>query len=190
MEKALIIMGSHKRRGYTYDVVAELVEALFEREIQTEVLDINQLEIEHCLDCGHCSKHFGRCVIADDMKKVYNSFMNVKYIIFASPVYFNNITSKLKTLVDRCQVLFMCQYAHQKPFRTMAGKGFVISLAGAPSYENQFVGSELTLSLVFKNLGIPMAYHMKLSETDHWDQAMNEQLISEEIGKLMEALEA
>ena len=189
MKRALIIMGSHKRRGRTSDVVDTLVQALFEHDVQSEVLDINQLEIQHCLDCGHCSKHFGTCVIADDMKKVYNAFKQSNYIVFASPVYFNNVTSKLKVLIDRCQMLFMCKFSHQKPFRVLEGKGAMISLAGAPSYDNQFVGSELTVGLVFKNLDLDMCYHMKISDTDRITEDVFEAKSISEIADLISALE-
>ncbi|MDK2867384.1 MAG: hypothetical protein PWP51_548 [Clostridiales bacterium] len=183
-------MGSHKRHGNTHDLVSYLVEALFEKDIQSEVLDINQLTIQHCLDCGHCTKHYGSCVIADDMKKVYNAFKQANYIIFASPVYFNGVTSKLKTLVDRCQMVFMCHFSHHKAFRTLPGKGAIISIAGAEAYPDQFIGSENSLGLVFKNLGIDLAYHMKLSGTDNCSVLDRETHIGEVLAEMISALEA
>jgi multimeric flavodoxin WrbA len=183
-------MGSHKRHGNTHDLVSYLVEALFEKDIQSEVLDINQLTIQHCLDCGHCTKHYGSCVIADDMKKVYNAFKQANYIIFASPVYFNGVTSKLKTLVDRCQMLFMCHFSHHRGFRDLPGKGAIISIAGADSYPDQFIGSELSLGLVFKNLGVDLAYHMKLSGTDKRTVLEREAFIQEELTEMISAMEA
>jgi len=181
MKTALIISGSHRRNGHTKEIIDWLEVALQSRNITTEILDVNQLHIEHCLDCGHCSKHFGSCVIADDMKKVYNALKAHQFIIFASPVYFNNVTSKLKVLIDRCQMIFMCHFAHHKPYRTHPGKGAIISVAGAKGYPNQFVGSEATIGLVYKNLDVPLVEHIKIDNTDDVSYDMHQEKILNEL---------
>lgn len=185
LEKALVIMGSHRNKGGAAEISKWLGEAFKAKGIESEIWHIGSLNIEHCLDCGHCSRHFGSCVIADDMKKVYNAFKAFDYICIVSPVYFNNVTSKLKVLIDRCQMLFMCQYKHQKAFREKPGKGLLISIGGAPSYEDQFRGSEATVSLVFKNLGLENLGHIQIADTDHFAVGMQETKIREEIEQII-----
>jgi len=181
MKTVLIIGGSHRRKGHTNDIINWLEGLLVSKNFAVERLDVNQLHIEHCLDCGHCRKHFGSCVIADDMKKVYNALKTYDNIIFASPVYFNSVSSKLKVLIDRCQMIFMCDFAHQTPYRTHPGKGAIISVAGAKFYPNQFIGSELTIGLVYKNLNLTLTEHMKISNTDDVSYHMRQKEIEKEL---------
>ncbi|MBF4692982.1 flavodoxin family protein [Fusibacter ferrireducens] len=186
-KSVMLIMGSHRKHKNTAFFSERLRIAFEERAFEVSYFDVNDLKIEHCTDCGYCSKHFSKCVFEDDMNSVYEAFKTSKHVIFVSPVYMNNITSKLKLLVDRCQMIFMCKYAHNESFvldthvttahealkgseqshLNRCGTGIIVSLGGARSYENQYVGSELTLDLIFNNLSLPLKKHIQFSGTDH-----------------------
>lgn len=188
MDKSIMmIMGSHRNHMNTAFFSKRLKKAFEERAFEVSYFDVNKLKIEHCTDCGFCSKHFSKCIFKDDMNLIYEAFRTHKHVIFLSPIYMNNITSKLKTLVDRCQMIFMCEFAHKRPFvldenkaetyegliysnqfrSNRSGTGIIVSLGGARSYENQYTGSELTLSLIFSNLRLPLKKHIQFRGTDH-----------------------
>ncbi|MDW7661267.1 MAG: flavodoxin family protein [Bacillota bacterium] len=170
-KKVVIIMGSHKSNGNSGWIVEELASRFSVEDCDVDVLDINKLKISHCIDCDYCRQNYGKCVYEDDMNTVYPLMRTADSMIIVSPVYFNNVTSKLKVLIDRCQMIFMCDFAHQKPFVTGVNSndkfGFLISLGGANAYENQFVGSELTVGLLYRNLRMPLTGHFKYAGLDH-----------------------
>ncbi len=170
-KKVLIIMGSHKSNGNSGWIVKKLARRMSLEGCGVDVLDINKLKINHCIDCDYCRQNYGKCVYEDDMTLVYQMMRNADSMIIVSPVYFNNVTSKLKVLIDRCQMIFMCDFAHQKPFVSKLNSeekfGFLISLGGANAYENQFVGSELTVELLYRNLRMPLTGHFKYAGLDH-----------------------
>lgn len=170
-KKVVIVMGSHKESGNSGWIVKRLVERFADEGCNVDVLDVNRLKINHCIDCDYCKEHFAKCVYEDDMDIVYPLMKAADSMIIVSPVYFNNVTSKLKVLIDRCQMIFMCDFAHQKPFVSSVDSqekcGFLISLGGANAYENQFLGSELTVELLYRNLRMPLTEHLKYSGMDH-----------------------
>lgn len=170
-KKVVIIMGSHKANGNSGWIVEKLAKRLSIEGCDVDVLDINKLKINHCIDCDYCRQNYGKCVYEDDMNLVYPLMRTADSMIIVSPVYFNNVTSKLKVLIDRCQMIFMCDFAHQKPFVSSLNVeekfGFLISLGGANAYENQFVGSELTVELLYRNLRMPLTGHFKYAGLDH-----------------------
>jgi len=167
-KNVMIIEGSHRIKGNTSYITKKLKNQINTEGCNIKLFNINRLNIEHCLDCSYCSTHFGSCVIKDDMQGVYASLLNADVIIFAAPVYFNNVPSKLKVLIDRCQMIYMSKIKHQDEFNQIIhhGIGFIISVGGAKAYPNQFLGSELTLDLLYKNLSVKLKKHYCFSGTD------------------------
>jgi multimeric flavodoxin WrbA len=59
-------------------------------------------EIKHCNGCLVCwSRGPGQCVISDDMLKIFLLLGDADIIVFATPVYFENISGMLKVFMDR-----------------------------------------------------------------------------------------
>lgn len=169
-EDVLIFMGSHRNNGNTAYFAYELSNKLNQCGVSHQVFNVNQLNINHCIDCAYCKNNWGSCIHEDDMTHIYEKLKGAKIVIFASPVYFNGLTSKLKTLVDRCQMIFLCDFSHKRAFVANENKneksGYIISVGGAKYYEDQFRGNALSLKLVFDNLRIPLKRHYKYSNTD------------------------
>ncbi len=170
-QSIVIVMGSHRNNGNTKYFTEKLVEKLNFIDFYPQFIDVNKLNVAHCIDCNFCKENWGKCVHKDDMIEVYNQLKNADVLLVASPVYFNGVTSKLKTLVDRCQMIFLCDFEHHNPFVTQTHAeqklGFIVSVGGANAYPNQFVGNEITLKLVFDNLRVPLTEHYKYYGTDH-----------------------
>lgn len=168
--EVLLIMGSHRANGNSAYLINQLRERLNHHQVSNEVIDINRLNIKHCLDCAYCKDHWGACVINDDMTNVYALLKKAKTVVFATPVYFNGVSSKLKVLVDRLQMLFICDFEHKRPFVDVVNRaqkqGYILSVGGARRYEHQFIGPEITLKLVFDNLRMPLIQHLTYDNTD------------------------
>lgn len=189
----LIFMGSHRSDANTAYFASSIAKKLEACGVEHVFYDINRLKIEHCIDCAYCKDNWGKCVHDDDMNKIYDEMKHAKIVLFASPVYFNGVSSKLKTLVDRCQMIFLCDFAHKKPFvdnvDASEKKGYIVSVGGARAYENQFVGNALSLGLVFDNLRMKLKRHLTYDGTDQialWDNPkvdIDIQMLIEEISR-------
>ena len=63
-------------------------------------------EIEHCKGCHTCwTRGPMQCVITDQMAEVLAQMGGADIIVFASPVYFGNISGMLKTFMDRMTMI-------------------------------------------------------------------------------------
>jgi multimeric flavodoxin WrbA len=100
--KTLILLGSPRPMGNTAKMGEWLAEAAKERDIDTEMVYLNTMSIKPCQACGVCHMPgMGECIVEDDMKEVYEKINESHCIIFASPVYFFNLTAQIKAVIDR-----------------------------------------------------------------------------------------
>lgn len=168
--KVLAIMGSHRKDCNTELALDSFLSGITPKA-DIEKIDLKGKDIKVCTACGYCEKHYSQCVFKDDMTEIYEKFKQADAIVFASPVYFNSVSTLMKIMIDRIQMIFACDFAFKKPFVPKEGpkkKGYLISLGGARQYERQFIGSEICMDLVFKDLYADFVDHFKISETDRY----------------------
>jgi multimeric flavodoxin WrbA len=102
MKKALILIGSPRKKGSTAILAAEAVRGLNEQGIETEMLFLNDLKIKGCQACYWCKKNdVAECAVKDDMQKVHQLMKECDGMIVASPIYFGSVTSQTKAWLDR-----------------------------------------------------------------------------------------
>ena len=165
--KILGIMGSHRRNRNTDQALKAFVSGI-EKGAEIELLYLLDQDIKVCKACGYCEQHYGKCLIQDDMTKIYEKLKEADGIVFATPVYFNGVSTLMKIMIDRIQMIFACDFAFKKPFVAADDhkKGYLISVGGAKKYDNQFLGPEITLDLVFKDLHAECLGHFQIANTD------------------------
>ena len=103
MKKIVILNGAGKKNGNTAAMISAFKEGAAGNEM-TEFY-LQSMNIHGCLDCGGCRrKEKGStepCVQKDDMSQIYAAVREADVIVFASPVYWWDITGTLKTAIDR-----------------------------------------------------------------------------------------
>ncbi len=102
--KILGILGSSRKKGNT-DILLDL--ALEEAQKNGVTISKMPLEGKTIAPCDGCQKCFktGKCVINDDMQKIYEKMLESEGIIWATPVYFWSMTGQTKTVMDRTYAL-------------------------------------------------------------------------------------
>jgi len=66
-----------------------------------EFLKLCDYDVAPCRSCWACQK-LSRCVVQDDMAEIIiPKLLECSGIVLGSPVYFNNVSAKLKALIDR-----------------------------------------------------------------------------------------
>lgn len=58
-------------------------------------------EINHCKACRQCVVSGGKCVIADDMGELITKYVESDIVVFATPLFIDNISGMLKVFMDR-----------------------------------------------------------------------------------------
>ena len=95
--------GSPKKEGNTYLLVQRVFEELRKEGIDTEYVHVGGKSLRGCTACLKCRENKDKkCVLPDDGLNGYVEKMEqAQGIILASPVYFSNVTSEMKALIDR-----------------------------------------------------------------------------------------
>ncbi|MEJ5362871.1 MAG: flavodoxin family protein [Spirochaetota bacterium] len=107
-----------------------------------------KLAVHPCIGCGYCSREYG-CIFDDAMNELYYTLQRAHVIIIASPLYFSHLPSPLKSIIDRCQVLWEYYNRGNKPLNQQYGFALLL---GAGNYSNMFVPSVITLRHFFNSL--------------------------------------
>ena len=166
-DNILIINGSPRRNKNCSKIIENITKKFDENNIKYEVVNIYKMNIDYCTACGYCEKT-GKCVIKDDMTPLYTDFDNSKGTIVVSPMFFQSISTKVKTLVDRTQVFYSSKYILKKTSidTKKERRGMFIAVGGQPKYENQFLGGQLVMDLFFKCINTKLIDNIYMSNSD------------------------
>lgn len=129
--KVVAINGSARKDGNTAVLVRWVFEELEKEGIETEMIQLAGQEIHGCKACYACfNKKNKRCVFDKDIaNKCIEKMVEADAIILASPVYFANMSSELKALIDRAGFV---QRANGNMFRRKVGAPVIaVRRAGA-----------------------------------------------------------
>jgi multimeric flavodoxin WrbA len=99
--KILAINGSPRTlRSTTRQLVQHVLDGAGEAGAETEIIDLCDLRITPCTACEGCLFN-GICVYEDDMPLLVERMKDADGIIFASPVYIDNVSGQMKIFFDR-----------------------------------------------------------------------------------------
>lgn len=102
MKKALILIGSPRKKGSTATLAAEATKALEAQGVVTTTIFLNDLKMKGCQACYWCKKNdLADCTVQDDMQKIHALMKESDGIIVASPIYFAGVTAQTKLWLDR-----------------------------------------------------------------------------------------
>lgn len=101
--KILAIHGSpHTTRSTTRTLAGFVLAGATDIEAgaETEMIDLCDFRITACTACEGCSFN-GICVYEDDLPALVERMKEADAIVFASPVYLDNVTGQMKIFFDR-----------------------------------------------------------------------------------------
>lgn len=107
MSKVIVLNGSPRRGGNTDALTSNAIRGIKSAGAEAEEFFLSSLKIHPCTGCESCSSIDTYCVFDDDMNGVLKKIAKADAILFASPVWWFNISSYLKLAVDRFFGAFM-----------------------------------------------------------------------------------
>ncbi|MCQ4697560.1 flavodoxin family protein [Paeniclostridium sordellii] len=178
--EVLIINGSPRKNKNCFNMINEITKELIDSKISYKVFDIYDMNIEYCTACGFCEKT-GYCKFKDDMTPMYDMFDKAKGTIVVSPVHFDCISAKVKTVVDRTQAIYASKYILNKPSidRNKKRIGMYIAVGGSSPYQSQFKGGQIVMDFFFKSINTKLMYNYYLNNSDKVAFIENNQAIKD-----------
>ncbi len=99
--KIIVLNGSPRKGGNTAIMADAFKEGAEEAGHSVEVLQVGLMDIAGCKGCNYCFSHDGACVTDDDMTGVREALKGADMVVFASPVYWFDVTAQMKCAIDR-----------------------------------------------------------------------------------------
>ena len=98
----IAILNGSPRKENTAAMVEAFKEGAESAGNEVCVLHVGKMKIGGCLGCEYChGKGEGQCVQKDDMGKVIEAYQWADMLVFASPIYYSEMTAQLHAAIQR-----------------------------------------------------------------------------------------
>ena len=109
--KNVLIISTSPRKGSNSEALADAFAAgAREAGHAVECVSLRGKDIQFCHGCFVCQET-QRCVIHDDADELRQKALEADVLVFATPIYYYEMSGQLKTLLDRFNPLFPSDYA-------------------------------------------------------------------------------
>ena len=100
MKNILVVQGGGRPNGNTAQLIGAFVRGAEEAGHSVEVVSLTKTEVKGCMGCNAC--RYGKpCVIKDGFNALVPTIKAADLIVFASPLYFWTISSRIKAFIER-----------------------------------------------------------------------------------------
>ncbi len=124
----IAILNGSPRKENTAAMVNAFAEGAKEAGHEVEILHVGKMKINGCLACEYChGKGEGTCIQKDDMAKVMPAYKEADMIVYASPIYYFDMTAQISAAIQRV-------YAIGKPAKATKS-ALLLSSASPNPYE-------------------------------------------------------
>ena len=106
MSKKVLIISTSLRNNANSEILARETErGARDAGHDIEFITLKDKQIAFCRGCMACQK-IGKCVIKDDAIWITEKIKNADVIVWATPIYYYEMSGQMKTLIDRANSLF------------------------------------------------------------------------------------
>lgn len=100
MSKVVIFNSSPRKNGYNAKLLEQVAKGAQSKGAEIIEFNLNDSGIRGCQSCFYCRTHDG-CAIKDYLQPMYEAIKEADAIVFASPIYYYQITGQAKIWLDR-----------------------------------------------------------------------------------------
>lgn len=101
--KVVAFNGSPRKDGNTSILIKRVFAEIEKQGMATELVQLSEKELRGCIACNQCVQNKDqRCAVKKDAANEYiEKMLGADGMVLGSPVYFNDVTSEMKALIDR-----------------------------------------------------------------------------------------
>lgn len=111
MAKKVLILSTSLRHQSNSEALAEaFAKGARSSGNEVEIISLKDKSIAFCKGCLACQA-IGKCVIQDDAVEIAERMKNAEVIVWATPIYYYEMSGQMKTMIDRANSLYPTDYA-------------------------------------------------------------------------------
>ena len=115
MSRVLVISSSLRHRSNSELLAKEFAKGAQSGNHTVEFVSLRDKQIGYCIGCLACQRT-GRCVLKDDVALLCEQMRMADVLVFATPIYYYEMSGQLKTLLDRANPLYGSDYHFKKVY--------------------------------------------------------------------------
>lgn len=111
MAKKVLIVSASLRSGSNSEILArECEKGALAAGHEVELISLKGKKINFCVGCLACQSK-GACVLKDDVAEIMEKVLAAEVVVYATPIYYYEMSGQLKTLLDRMNPMYSMEYA-------------------------------------------------------------------------------
>lgn len=108
--KKVIVISTSLRAGSNSDMLADqFIEGAKASGHEVEKISLVGKNIQFCKGCLACQQ-LGKCVIDDDVNAIMAQVLEADVVVWATPIYYYEMSGQMKTLIDRMNAMYAQDY--------------------------------------------------------------------------------
>lgn len=124
MTKKIYIINGSKRKNWNTDKMCKsFAKGVEDAGASAEIIRLYDLDFKGCYSCFACKllggANYGKCAYPDGLRDILEKVSTADGIVFASPVYFGDVSGIMKMFIER---LFFPYVRYDKNFTSIAPK--------------------------------------------------------------------
>lgn len=105
-KKVLILLGSPRKKGNSATLAQRFGEGAEKAGAEVEAVYLHGMDIRPCAGCNACQEADDKhCGMDDEMQTLYPKLREADVLVFATPIYWFNVSAQTKLCMDRCYAL-------------------------------------------------------------------------------------
>lgn len=109
MKKVVVISTSLRARSNSDILVDKFIEGAKDAGNDIEKITLKDKDIRFCRGCFACAE-LKKCVINDDVNAIMEKVLNADVVVWATPIYYYEMSGQMKTLIDRMNAMYSMDY--------------------------------------------------------------------------------
>lgn len=109
MKRVLVISSSLRKNSNSEQLAVSFADGASSAGHEVEVISLRDKEIRFCVGCLSCQKT-QQCFMHDDADAIREKMLYADVLVFATPIYYYEMSGILKTLLDRANPLYSSDY--------------------------------------------------------------------------------
>jgi multimeric flavodoxin WrbA len=153
--KITAILGSPNKKGTTSTIAGAFLAEAEKLGAETNSYFLNGMDFKGCQGCHACKSVQDHCIVEDDLTDALEDMKTSDMMVFATPIYYWDVTGQFKCFFDRTWSLVKPDYeTNPEPTYIPSGKGALL-------ITSQQAGEEKHKDVLKKYLGFLTMYGYK-----------------------------
>ena len=113
IKKVLIISTTRRKNGNSDVLAKEFERGALDAGHEVEYVSLVDKSVNFCIGCFACSKT-EKCFMNDDASEIVQKMRYADVVVFATPIYSNQMCGSMKTLLDRTNPIYLVDYSFRE----------------------------------------------------------------------------